>query len=351
MSRRIRFILAVILWVCMGSMGVRAEGPVAADLLPQETVAYVCVTDSADFAARLQSTSAGQLLRDEQVRPLYEQLYGSVTPALQQVEQRLGVTLDEMLKIPEGELTLAVVALPDAAPALVALLETGQKKSIDQLLEQGGKALLDAGFTVADEQLAQVPAHVFSGSSGPVREVVQLRLGERLVLTSSRRVAEQIVNLSQQQAEQTSLRQLSTFQSVMSRCQPGGSPAQLTWYVDPIALVRAATRSNPAAAAGLALLPAIGLDGLLALGGSVQLAEGDFDNVSHIHLLLDQPRDGVLELIALRNGSSQPESWVPGDVADYATWHWNLPQTLATVTELFDSFRGDGALAKSSRTA
>ncbi len=192
----------------------------------------------------------------------------------------------------------------------------------------------------------RVYPRVFTGADGPVREVVQLRLGERLLLTTSRRVAEQIVGLSQQKAGQTTLRQLSAFQSVMSRCQPSGIPAQLTWYVDPIALVRTATRGNPAAAAGLALLPAIGLDGLLAVGGSVQLAEGDFDNLLHIHLLLDQPRDGALELIALRSGSGQPEPWVPGDVADYATWHWNLPQSLAKVTELFDSFRGDGALAQ-----
>ena len=76
--------------------------------------------------------------------------------------------------------------------------------------------------------------------------------------------------------------------------------------------MRALTRGNPAAATGLALLPAIGLDGLLGVGVSLQLAEGDFDNLMHAHILLDQPRDGVLDLIALTSGSTQPETWVPG---------------------------------------
>jgi hypothetical protein len=114
-------------------------------------------------------------------------------------------------------------------------------------------------------------------------------------------------------------------------------------YADPIGLVRAFTRGNPAASTGLALLPTIGLDGLLGVGVSLQLAEGDFDNLMHAHILLDQPRDGALDLIALASGPTRPEAWVPADTTNYATWHWDLLQTFETVQELLDSFRGEGA--------
>jgi hypothetical protein len=135
------------------------------------------------------------------------------------------------------------------------------------------------------------------------------------------------------------------FKAIMTRCN-GGSETQLHWYVDPIGFARAATRGNVGAAAGLAFLPAIGLDGLLAVGGTIQMVVGEFDMIAHAHILLDQPRDGVLEMITLNNGPIDPESWMPADIATYATWNWDVQTTYVKLTELVNSFRGEGAFKR-----
>ena len=120
-------------------------------------------------------------------------MYGSLTPVLEQVEQRLGMKLEDLLKIPDGELALALVAVPSGPPAGVVLLEVGPQKSIDQLLEQGRTALLEGGFTPAEEDCEGVPLRVYSRSGQPISEVVQLQIEKKLVITTNLDVAKQLV--------------------------------------------------------------------------------------------------------------------------------------------------------------
>ncbi len=115
------------------------------------------------MAARLKETAAGQLLRDEQVRPLYEHMYSSLTPVFEQIEQQVGMTVEELLAIPEGELAIAFVSLPDAPLALVVLLDTGQRQKMDGLLERGDAALREAGFAASRRRMGRgYPARVHS---------------------------------------------------------------------------------------------------------------------------------------------------------------------------------------------
>ncbi|MCA9269361.1 MAG: hypothetical protein KDA41_12860, partial [Planctomycetales bacterium] len=122
-------------------------------------------------------------------------------------------------------------------------------------------------------------------------------------------------------------------------------PAQLTAFIDPISLFRVSTRGNFSAQAGLALLPVLGLDGLKGIGGSVTFATEDFDSITHVHVSLEEPRTGVLEMVALRPGDSTPENWAPADAASYTTVHWDAQTTYNVLGELYDSLRGEGRLA------
>ncbi len=60
-----------------------------------------------------------------------------------------------------------------------------------------------------------------------------------------------------------------------------------------------------------------------------------------MHLLLDNPRNGVLEMIAMESGDTSPETWVPPDAASYMTINWNTQKTFEGVRKLFDQFNGE----------
>src|SRR5439155_2519072 len=102
-------------------------------------------------------------------------------------------------------------------------------------------------------------------------------------------------------------------------------------------------------AVGLALFPVLGLDGFEAVGGTMTFSSGDFDRVEHLHILLDQPRLGVIDAIGLSSGDTTPEPWVPGDCISYATLRWDLPHTFNVSARLFNSLTGDGEFERRVR--
>jgi len=96
----------------------------------------------------------------------------------------------------------------------------------------------------------------------------------------------------------------------------------------------------------MAMLPVLGLDGIEAVGGSMTFATEEFDDITHLHLLLDSPRKGVVEMLALDSGDTTPEPWVPADVATYVTLNWDFPKTYSAFGTLYNSIRGEDALAR-----
>ncbi len=142
------------------------------------------------------------------------------------------------------------------------------------------------------------------------------------------------------------LEQNPNFAAVSRRCRPGeGEPPQVLIYADPIALVRNVAGDSAAGRIGLSLLPALGLDGLLGIGGSLSFATSQYDMIVHVHVLLENPRSGIPELVALRTGDTTPESWVPGDAAAYMTLNWDVDKTYRKLGKLVDSFLGQGRCA------
>jgi hypothetical protein len=96
----------------------------------------------------------------------------------------------------------------------------------------------------------------------------------------------------------------------------------------------------------IALLPAIGLDGFQAVGGSMTMATGEFDSVGHFHIMLDDPRSGVLEALAFTSGDTTPEPWVPTDAASYMTVNFDVEKSYGAIAKVYNSIAGDMALQK-----
>jgi len=137
------------------------------------------------------------------------------------------------------------------------------------------------------------------------------------------------------------------YAGVMSRCRAAkDEQRQALWFIDPVGIMKTVGEQNPGMRLAVAMLPSLGLDGLSALGGTIALDAGQFDSIMHVHVLLETPRSGVIKMIALRPGDTKPERWVPADVADYTTLHWDIDTTYKALAGVYDSFRGDGALAQ-----
>lgn len=313
-----------------------AKRPSAPKLLPKMTLAYMRVADSRELVDAFRQTSMGRLGQDKRIRPLLTQLYGSTAQAFAEAQEKLDVSLDELLEIPQGEACLAVVGREEGEPAVVVLVDVGESLPAARRLLNGGAR--QSGQSVRTEEVNGTELTLLDELSFCDRD------NTVLLSSSAELIKEMLTVWDGEEAQAETLADNPQFTTIMRRSRGGeNEPPQLSWFVDPITLVDHVTRSNNAARITLAMLPLLGLDGIKSLGGSVTLATEEFDSVSHVHLLLDSPRKGILNMVAIEAGEVQPEDWVPRDAASYMTINWNFQRTFDELQALVDEFRGEGA--------
>ena len=343
--------MAVVAMVTLAAL--TGESRLCADvatLLPEQTVVYVRIKNVADLGERLNEISLARSLRDPQVAPIMEHMWGGwLAPVLDRFREQAGVGIDEILYSIDGEFVAGLVSVSDARPALILMYQPRLlEKEENDPLSLGEAKLVEQGFDAASEQIDEVDVRVLRREEGSIKEIIQLDLDGWRVITTAREVAQTVVALRQESNPKqiVPLAEYPAFRTIRGRCVPRRGDAQIDWFVDPLELVRAFTRGNLGAAMGLAVLPVLGLDGLQGVGGSIEVANESFDTLARIHVLLESPRAGILKMIALRDGPIEPESWVPADVASYTTWHVDPMEAFETLELMFDSFRVQGALSR-----
>lgn len=340
-------VLGVVLGLAVASpQEVAGARPSAAQLLPEKTAVMVSVADCRDLAGRFMNTSLGRMSQDPQLNPLVKQLYGSLADVVAGLREQIGLSLPEMLAIPQGEFTFALVP-SDEGPEAIVLLDTGaQLANAHGLWLRLSQHLDKSGAKKSQETIGGTTVNVYDGFLGSGKQdLVFFEKETSVVLASSLQVARAVLE-AWNGGSVKSLADNPAFAAILRHCRgEKGEESQVTWFVDPVSLLKAAAQRDPGVLLAVAMLPTLGLDGLQGVGGTMAFDAGQFDDILQIHLLLENPRSGVFEILALAPGESAPEPWVPADVMRYTTFHWEFKRSFKAFQTLFDSIRGEGALA------
>lgn len=325
-----------------------AEGPAAQELLPADTLVFIHVPDTEELVARFQQTALGRIGADPAIRPLVGDLFDSAAEGFRNVEDRIGVTLAELLQMPHGEVCLALLPVSGRRPALVAMVQVGEPNpTADRLLRRADDLMAQQGAVRETETVGDVELVIHTAPERS-RQIIWFQRAGKVVLSTDVAAARALLaRWDGEPPEDTpALQANKQFQTIMQRCRLGEERRpQLSFYADPVELAKAAAGDNFSARAVLAMIPALGLDGVQGVGGSVTLAQDEYDLVTHLHLGLASPRRGALEILAMTSGDTTPEPFIPRDASTYTTLHWDVEKTYVALGELFDTFRGDGALA------
>lgn len=343
----IRGALAVLLVVDATRTGVAwAAPPPATKLFPKSTVVFVSIANTAEFHAKLLESSWGQMSQNPQLKPLADRLFGTLNTAFAAVEERLGASLGELLTIPQGEVAFAVMPQAKGPPAMALLLDAGDRAAkADKVVERAVKLLEELGGARREETVGGVQLVIYEFNGGSDGVAYFRKEGAICACTNVTMLKTLLERWNAPTAD--TLEQNPNFAVIGRRCRPGEDERpQVLLYADPIALVRNIADDNAGARVGLAFLPALGLDGLLGIGGSVSFATSQYDLVIHAHVLLENPRAGIPELFALKTGDMTPEPWVPGDATAYTTLQWDVDKTYHKAAKLADSFMGQGAFVR-----
>jgi hypothetical protein len=142
-----------------------------------------------------------------------------------------------------------------------------------------------------------------------------------------------------------------TYRYILDKCRDESSDArpQMVWFLDLVALVQSVVASQPQlppqAAMAMGVIPMIGLDKFKGLGGTLDMARGEFDTVSRSLIVLDRANQGIVNLFQFDSAAQTPPKWLASDWSGYMAINWNAGKAYTAVEVLVDMFQGPGTLA------
>jgi hypothetical protein len=93
----------------------------------------------------------------------------------------------------------------------------------------------------------------------------------------------------------------------------------------------------------LGFLPAIGADGILGIGGAFTYATDEYDDLSQFHVLLANPRAGILQIPAFKTGETAPQPFVPLAMESCTTMNYDARTSFNRIAALVDKYRVEGS--------
>ena len=362
-------------------------------LFPEESLVFVRIANARDFGEHVQQTGIGRMLQDPQLKPFLDNLYGKAGDLYaQKAQSTLGISWEDMKKLPKGEVAFAVVARPDKRPALLLMIDQGEDPSVaDKLLDRALDLAQEHGAEFTKEKIGDVDVTVVRAANRANRMFGEFKRENTIVIATDPNVLRNVlwhwdhagepagepVAASATPTEKTapadvkkdtakdasstdkskteeaefvpgrSLAQNERFATILQQCRrKQDPPPQLIYFVDPIELVRNVGRGNGGLQFALGLFPSLGIDGLLGFGGAITYATDEYESLAQFHLLLENPRSGVLQLPAFEAGDTAPQPFVPLSIESYVTWNANLRTMYDRITGLVDQYRYKGSVDK-----
>lgn len=393
------FGLLLLLFALLAAKPLTAEErPNAMRLFPGRAVFFIRSPAAADFLGRIEGSN---FFQDPEVRPFLDALFGKVDSAFREGEagETTGGGLGDLLELFQGEVAFGVVPRQNEGPGVLFLADTvgataraesdavllaDAVERADRLIESLKAKAVAEDDAVALELIGSTEVVVFRGGDdvkevGGIfqREGVLLFSNDKMLLESAilkwdealgvplpvtadadeaeasdkeqddkkradrlrRRYAEPLAN---NEAFTESLREC-----VEERIGGGdAAPPNVAVFVDPVGIFRAIAQRNTGMRVALATLPILGLDGIEGAAAAMWVDYGDWDTLLRAHLLLDNPRAGVLKMARLAPTDPTPGDAIPADVASYTCGAADFAATLDGAGQLYDRIRGEGEFAK-----
>lgn len=320
-----------------------AQRPSAPKLFSQKTLLYARVDDTRDLKSQMSQTSMGKIAEDKQLKPIIGSFYSTFSSLVQGMQEAVGVNLDELLSIPNGELAIAMVPTK-GAPAFCALLEAGDElPAVELMIGRLESRIASSGGVKSTKEVGKITVNQIRNGTREDRQLGFFLNSGVLVVCNNAEYAETLAEIWQGSGiDHKSLADNRDFTTILSRCVgTAGERPQVSFYANPIALYREFSKGNSSSIFVLATLKSLGIDGIKGIGGSAIFAPSDFDSIIHGHMLMDTNRRGALRVVRPKSGSTEPEAWVYDKVASYGTMNWDFAKTIKAVAEIVDTFGGE----------
>lgn len=358
MLSRIRrmFVWSVVLGLGVIPAVSRGESVPNDRRLPKGTVAYMTVRNMTEFRAKFGQTMMGQMMADQALQPLINSIQGKLSDSLEKFQRDSGFSVSELLSIPEGETTISVTLGPNAGQfALTALMDfTGREELFQKVLDRMQQEMEKNGVARIEEEIEGSPAQLIRvpADESPIKLVPAYVVKDKTFIFSTHTDSLKSVLVRWGGDHDETLASSDTFRTILERCRGDATDAAplMTWFIDPLAIVRGGLSVDPnmafQAAMAMGVMQQIGVDKMKGMGGTSDMAVGDFDGYSRTFLFAESSAKGVMNLMQFDDGAAGPPAWVTSDVLSFSSTRWNLEKAYNTVESLVDMFAGPGTTGR-----
>jgi hypothetical protein len=319
------------------------------------------------------ASSMGRMMNDPQLKPFVSEVYTTLSDLFEQFGTQLGLSLEELLAIPSGQVAAAAMPAnlsdrdedlaedeadsdsPEAirrrierkreqqnAIAGIFIIEAGKNLDnmmslVDRLEEQ----MIQGGFVRRTSKVKGTTiVKLLPPRQGPP-EVEYFTKDDTLIFGIGHDTAAKALEKWTGATEEDSLADRADFTSLMSRCIGAEETRpQMTFFLDPYHFVERLVNRGGAAALVWPLVENLGISKIRGIGGSSFQGGEVFEDIAHMHILLDPPRDGMFGVLRPETGDTTPPNWVPDDVSTYLTLNWDFEQTYENLDKLIATFQG-----------
>lgn len=343
--------------------------PPSETIFPSTTRAWISVVTPKAFGDSFDRSSYGQLISDPAMKPFVESFRKQLAESSGKRLAKLGLTLDDLEKIPGGEVAAAAIEVQPGLLATVLLVDTtGHDAETRQVLDQVSRRLTEQKATKvavaglpADITVYQLPPDPNAATAaGPVRDrrVVIGRAPAALVVgDDAAAVAAVFSALGAGRAD--CLATVESYVAVAKRCgkEVPASATPLRWFIDPLGFAKAHQASNPPREKRkgpdyVAILSRQGFDAVRGAGGTLFFDDGIYE-MRHHTMIYAPPLAGRQPFAADRFDLAArmlhfpdadpvvPQSWVPRDVSSWIAMQWDVQTAFASAESLVDDVVGE----------
>ncbi len=331
---------------------------VASDqLLPPGVLLHVRISDVSDLKERLPETGFGKIYQDESMEKIRAKVEEAFEKGSEEAGKELGFPLSDLLNLPEGEVSLSLIQPAGRTLAGVLIMEIGdQKETLDKALEKLDEAITKQGATKKTETIEEVEVTVYEmdkpGSDSVKNTFCFFTEDGKFVGGSDIAVLQDVLSRWDGDSDDV-LAEQEVYSYIREKCatRSDDDSSVIEYYIDPMGLLMAGLNSSEELSTQAlmvsAYLPTLGLDKLKALGGNLDIAEGDFDVHSKSFIYVDQPTSGLLRAFEFPATDLAPPAWVGAGTPAYNAMNWDAAGAYDALTEMADTFLGQpGAAAQ-----
>jgi Protein of unknown function (DUF3352) len=368
--------IAIFRWAFFGCLGLVAafglpiqQAQAAAPperILPDSTVFMLKLNDAKSFRDAFRASQYGQLWNDPALKDFRDELAQKLADATKTLNEKIGVSLIDLIQLPQGTLAVAAIAKDasrDEAAAtslpvdVVLLADAGEneKKMLD-VLERATKQAEASEAKISTESFNGLTIRTIQFPAAPPKEkekgkeqdkpkpipnppLIWTNSGSLFFVATSLDVIKDLA--AHRDGRDNSLGATEAYAKTQAKTDSAKS--QVIWYLDVAKLVKvvikASTKDADAQQTDV-LVQELGVYGLKSIGGCLTLGgTGNYDSLSKTFVHAPRPVAGLLKVFSLPPITLRPESWVPATVASYQTVSFDLDNAFTALNEIVNKFQ------------